>query len=185
MRKLLAAFVVLAVVACESVAEPEVATRDSPGTVPALNASQNTPAAVNQQLAALRRLTAHFHNFQGSQAAGYTILATGCRENPPIGAMGFHYLNLAYVDGTVTPLEPELVIYEPRKNGELRFVGVEYIIPYAILPETASPPVLFGREFLQNPGDQLWMMHVWVGRNNPDGLFATWNPNVSCQYAAP
>jgi hypothetical protein len=98
--------------------------------------------------------------------------------------MGIHYLNPAHLDGSVSALTPEIVIYEPGRNGRLRFVGLEYIIPYTFVPETADPPELFGQQFLQNPGDQLWMLHVWIGRNNPDGLFATWNPKVSCEYAS-
>jgi hypothetical protein len=129
-------------------------------------------------------MAARFRRFAASQEAGYTVQATGCRANPPVGAMGIHYLNPAHLDGSVSALTPEIVIYEPGRNGRLRFVGLEYIIPYTFVPETADPPELFGQQFLQNPGDQLWMLHVWIGRNNPDGLFATWNPKVSCEYAS-
>jgi hypothetical protein len=146
-------------------------------------ASQGGLKELGSQLAEVRALSAKFHRFEASQDAGYTVLATACRDNQPIGAMGYHYLNPAFVDDVVRPLEPELVIYEPTKNGELRFVGLEYIIPYAIRPETDPPPEMFGEEFLQNAGDQLWMMHVWVGRQNPDGVLAIWNPKVSCDYA--
>jgi hypothetical protein len=155
-------------------ADAYIVSASSPGGAPVLAS----------QLAEVRALTAKYHDFQASQDAGYTAIVSGCVQNPPIGAMGIHYLNPLYVDAAVTPLLPEVVIYEPEKSGKLRFVGVEYIIPYAILPETAQPPVLFGEEFLHNPGNQLWMMHVWIGRHNPDGLLATWNPQVSCAFAS-
>lgn len=135
------------------------------------------------QVAQVRALTAKYRRLEAAQDAGYDIEATGCRANEPVGAMGIHWLNLSLVDGTVTPLEPELLIYEPGKNGKMSFVGVEYIVPFAIVPDTDPAPELFGQEFLKNFGDQLWMMHLWVGRHNPDGLFATWNPRVTCAYA--
>ena len=97
--------------------------------------------------------------------------------------MGWHFVNVAYVDATVEVLKPEVVIYEPEKNGDLRLVGVEYIIPFTILPSTASPPSLMGQQFVLNFGDQVWMLHVWVWRHNHDGMFASWNPSVSCRYA--
>jgi hypothetical protein len=27
------------------------------------------------------------------------------------------------------------------------------------------------------------VLHVWHFRENPSGVFADWNPRVSCQYA--
>jgi hypothetical protein len=135
------------------------------------------------QVAQVRALTAKYRRFEAAMDAGYDFEATGCRSNEPIGAMGIHWLNLSYLDAAVTPLEPEIVIYEPGKNGKMSFVGVEYIVPFTMVPETDPAPELFGQEFLKNFGDQLWMMHLWVGRHNPDGLFATWNPRVTCAYA--
>ena len=140
-------------------------------------------ANVEQQLAALRGLTATFHRLEVAQTAGWSVVVPPCRDNPPQGGMGWHFLNSAYVDGAVEVLKPEVVIFEPEKNGELRFVGVEYIIPFAIRPSTATPPTLLGQQFMQNFGDQVWMLHVWVWKHNRDGMFASWNPSISCQHA--
>lgn len=139
--------------------------------------------SLNQDLAALRALTARYHDLEKAMAAGWNVLVPGCRDNPPVGGMGWHFLNPAYIGLDLDVLEPQVLIYEPEKNGRMRFVGVEYLIPFDLLPSTAEPPVLMGQEFLQNFGDNVWMLHVWVGRHNPDGMFATWNPKVSCQYA--
>ncbi len=35
------------------------------------------------------------------------------------GAMGVHYGNISFVDGTVDQLHAEVLIYEPGTNGEL------------------------------------------------------------------
>lgn len=28
-----------------------------------------------------------------------------------------------------------------------------------------------------------WLLHVWVWKHNPNGMFEDWNPNVSCEHA--
>jgi hypothetical protein len=48
----------------------------------------------------------------------------------------------------VNLLQPELPLYEPEKNGKLRFVGVEYIVPFADHPATAAAPTLLGTSSL-------------------------------------
>lgn len=100
------------------------------------------------------------------------------------GAMGYHYGNVALIDGSVSVTAPELLLYEPQKNGRLRLVAVEYIIPYAAHSRDAAPPELFGQKFQQNDEAQLWGLHAWVWKHNPAGMFAPWNPHVSCKYAS-
>jgi hypothetical protein len=99
--------------------------------------------------------------------------------------MGLHYGNLAYIQdrGVVNLLQPELLLYEPEKNGKLRFMGVEYIVPFTDHPATAAPPTLLGQEFAQVPEFGVWGLHIWVGRHNSSGTFAPWNPKVSCENA--
>jgi hypothetical protein len=138
-------------------------------------------ADVNKDLAALRRLTAPFHNFDKAVAAGWSVQLTPCLDSP-VGAQGFHYANVANIDAEANLLEPELLLYEPEPNGRLRLVGVEYIVPLSAWTG-ASPPNLFGQEFHVNPVFQVWALHVWIWRNNPSGLFADWNPLVSCEAA--
>lgn len=142
-------------------------------------------AATASEIAQLRRLVARFHDFDAALAAGWFTQITPCLEAPGLGAMGFHYGNLAFIGdgGTVELLQPELLLYEPRKNGKLRFVGVEYIVPFADRPATGAPPTLLGQEFAQVPEFGVWGLHIWVGRQNPSGIFAAWNPKVSCENA--
>lgn len=181
-RMWIAAAVLLSLPACERA--PTTAAGIDAGAADVHAAHSPGAAQLNRDIAALRALTAKFRDIEAAKDAGWNVLATQCRDNQPTGGMGFHWLNPAFVDDKVSVLEPEIVMYEPQSNGQMRFVGVEYIIPFDILPSTAEPPVLFGEQFLQNFNDNLWMMHVWVGRNNPDGLFATWNPKVSCEFAS-
>jgi hypothetical protein len=148
--------------------------------------SSNTPALVNRQLAELRRATARFHDLERAQEAGYEVLVTHpesgaeCLDHGTHGGMGYHYLNPALVSENVVVDQPEVILYEKGPNGKPRMVAVEYIIPFAIRAADAPPPVLFGREFVHNNTFNLWMLHVWVWKHNPSGMFADYNPNVSC-----
>lgn len=141
-------------------------------------------SAVDRDLAALRRATASFHDADAAAAAGWSAAITGCMAGGSAGAMGFHYGNVALIDGTAEVERPELLLYEPTRNGGLRLVGVEYIIPYDFHPRDAAPPVLFGQEFVQVDSFGLWGLHAWVWAENPAGMFAPWNPRVSCEFAA-
>lgn len=147
-------------------------------------ANQGAGSAVHRDLAALRRATASFHDFGTAGAAGWSAKITECMSAGALGAMGFHYGNVGLIDGVVEVERPELLLYEPTRNGGMRLVGVEYIIPYAFHSRDAAPPVLFGEEFVRVDAFGLWGLHAWVWAENPSGMFAPWNPRVSCEFAA-
>jgi hypothetical protein len=173
-----------------------LACEDHQGTLaPDTGAAHAAPAAslasAASQIAKLRRLVAPFHDFQTASDAGWSTPITPCLKSgdlpstPGTGAMGLHYGNLAFIQdgGVVNLLQPELLLYEPEKNGKLRFVGVEYIVPFADHPASAAPPTLLGQEFAQVPEFGVWGLHIYVGRHNPSGIYAPWNPKVSCASA--
>jgi hypothetical protein len=157
----------------------------------AAHAPATLSASTASEIAQLRRLVAPFHDFQTASDAGWSAPITPCLvagdlpSTPGSGAMGFHYGNLAYIQdgGVVDLLQPELLLYEPEQNGKLRFVGVEYIVPFADHPATDPAPTLLGQEFAQVPEFGVWGLHIYVGRHNPSGTFAPWNPKVSCDDA--
>ncbi|MFL5496596.1 MAG: hypothetical protein ACJ8DC_19600 [Gemmatimonadales bacterium] len=152
---------------------------------PPAAAIEASASAVNQDLAALRRVTATFHSFKTAAAAGWAAQITPCMTDPGgAGGMGFHYGNPALIDGTARVEEPELLLYEPEQNGRLRLVAVEYIIPYTAHSREAAPPELFGQQFKQNDTFQLWGLHAWVWEHNPSGIFADWNPRVTCEHTS-
>jgi len=161
----------------------ETAGQLEPGAVAQMSTrSPVSNAAVARDLATLRKVTAQFHQFKTATAADWSAKITDCMTSPD-GGMGYHYGNTALIDGSVQVDSPELLLYEPDKNGNLSLVAVEYIIPYTAHSRDAAPPVLFGQEFQQNDMFQLWGLHAWVWKDNPSGMFANWNPNVTCQYA--
>jgi hypothetical protein len=161
----------------------------APDGAASVAASANASDA--SQIAQLRRLVAPFHDFDTAVRAGWAAPVTPCftsadlPSQPGTGAMGTHWGNLSYIQdkGVVNLLQPELLLYEPEQSGKLRFVGVEYIVPFTDHPATAAPPTLLGHPFSQVPEAGVWGLHIWVGRENSSGIFSPWNPKVSCRFA--
>lgn len=145
--------------------------------------AKSMDAIVNFELAALRQATAHLHRFENAAPSGWDVQLTGCLEIAA-GGMGFHYGNMDFLlDGEAVLLEPDVLLYEPQPNGRLRLVAVEYIAPVDPEEEPGTPPQLFGRDLHWDDGLHAWLLHVWVWKHNPSGMFEDWNPNVSCDFA--
>jgi hypothetical protein len=180
-RRLAPALVAVTLAACQ----PEKAV--------APEAAHQHPAAgkvaeVRQSdLNKLRRATDPYHKLRDAKAAGWRFIIPNLDGSlcftKPNAAMGFHYANTGLIgDGVVDIEHPEALIFEPQAGGGMRFVGVEYLVPIALWNQP-TPPRLFGREFSEVAGFGVYGLHVWIERENPRGLFAPWNPNVSCQHA--
>jgi hypothetical protein len=151
------------------------------GVLVACNDTTHPTVTPNQQddLNALFGATVAYKDFSRAQAAGYSTQLTDCMADPS-GGMGIHYGKAALIDGAVRVEEPEVLLYEPQADGSLQFVAVEYVMP---LSASATPPSLYGLEFHRNEAFQLWVLHVWLYRENPSGMFSDWNPTVSCAAA--
>lgn len=140
------------------------------------------PAELATSLNEIHQVTAEFLDYGRAKAAGFTRI-TPCDADPQQGAQGYHYAIPARVDATVRLLEPEILMYEPMPDGSMRLVGVEYIVPFSVHPQSAEPPTLLGQTFMPNTRYEVWALHVWLHQFNPAGVFATWNPLVSCRHA--
>jgi hypothetical protein len=144
-------------------------------------------------LAQIRAGTAQFHDQVSAEelevrlaAAGYGPLHTCTDHEGGLGAMGQHYVNGALLgDATFDLSRPEVLVYEPTPNGNMRLVAVEFVELVQFWPGS-SPPELFGRQLALVPEPNrygvpaFYQIHVWLWRNNPSGTFSDWNPNVSC-----
>jgi hypothetical protein len=145
-----------------------------------------TPAQ-KQAIAEVKNATQRFHDIAiatrptAQGGGGYTQqFPVGCAASPD-GAQGFHYLNPDLVDANVELLRPELVMYEPGPNGQMNLVGVDYIVPLSL---SATAPTLLGQPFTPlGPPLNVWALHIWGWRPNPDGMFSLWNSKVSCANA--
>jgi hypothetical protein len=146
-------------------------------------------AAAQQQLVALRQATAPFHNFEKAKDAGYAVDITPCWESVTQGAMGYHYGNpeLLFDSATVDLLAPETLMFEPGPGGQMKLVGMEYIVFIDEWEDVhgvgAAPPSLLGQVFHPHSFLPIYKLHIWLWRDNPRGMFADWNPKVSCDHA--
>lgn len=137
---------------------------------------------VRAQLGDLFRAVLPFHSFDVAQAAGWNLKMSECVESP-MGGMGYHYGQPDELgNGTLSLLRPEVLLYGPTEDGSREFLGVEYIIPAPLWGEP-DPPEFLGQVLEFNPEQDIWALHVWIGRSNPAGIFESWNPEVSCEFA--
>lgn len=153
--------------------------------------------ALEDDLAQVRAATARFHDLDAALEAGYELgwvngagvrIITGCVFHPTAGAMGYHYFHPDLMaELAVDPLEPEALVYAPGENGKLKLAAVEYVVrgPNSNPPGVVPPPIptVLGMEMhilVPPPGPAFYLMHAWVWKPNPAGMFADWNPEVSC-----
>ena len=151
--------------------------------------------ATNQQLLAqIRQATAHFQNIDAAFAAGYVDDGFGCVDATDFGfpasagAMGFHLINeTLHADPETDPLRPDLLVYEPAPSpqGRPKLVALEYeVFQKDWYVKHTNPPTLLGHEF--EPFDfgdygKVFALHLWLWRDNPNGMFQDFNPKVSCR----
>lgn len=126
------------------------------------------------------------------------------------GAMGVHYFrpDLLGVAGPPAPgvrvdgtgvhtdfLTPAVLIYEPKADGGLELVAVENLVwqkswnaantgppsfhgvPYDAMADDPATPLDEGHMF-----EPHYDRHVWIYRENPNGVFTPFNPAVSCEH---
>jgi hypothetical protein len=135
------------------------------------------------ELAQVRRATARFHSVEAALAAGHHLVPgiDYCWESDK-GGMGYHYVNTDRLDTEVNALQPETMVYAPGPNGQLQLGAVEYVVPKLAWDAEghAEPPSVLGQPFHPNPAGTNYILHAWIWRHNPDGIFEDWNPEVSC-----
>jgi hypothetical protein len=145
-----------------------------------------TPAWANGQveLAKVRAVTAKFHRVEVARKAGYDLRdgLDHCFDNPGVGGMGFHYINTDILDLKLNALQPEAMVYAPGPRGQLNLGAVEYIVPAADWDAAGhtKPPFVLGHYLHLNKDLGVYVLHAWIWRHNPAGMFEDWNPTVSC-----
>jgi hypothetical protein len=140
--------------------------------------------SVESDLAAVRAATAHFHRPEVAQAGGWDLVPglDHCFQNPGVGAMGYHYINVGKLDTTVEMLAPEAMVYVPGPHGRLQLGAVEYIVPAAAWDAEghAELPSVLGQSFHLNEALGVYVLHAWIWKHNEAGIFEDWNPDVTC-----
>ena len=117
----------------------------------------------------LKVAIAPYTNIDAAIAAGYDVVLGY------VSHMGNHYLNTSFQDGSFKLEKPEILLFD--QDGV--FVGVEYFIP--IIGVNGPAPEGFTGDtdvWHKVSTENFWELHVWVGIDNPNGIFATFNPNL-------
>jgi hypothetical protein len=135
----------------------------------------------------VREATERFQDVEQAKKEGYGLLF-GCVSGGDFGAMGLHFVNLALVaDPTLDPTRPEIVIYEPLPNGQVRLIGADFLVFKADWDaQNPNPPELMGQllHLFESPNRfrlaDFYTLHVWAWKDNPTGTFVNWHANVSC-----
>ena len=126
-----------------------------------------------------------------------------------LGAMGVHYFrpDLLGIDGPPNPRvdgdgthtdfrKPAILIYEPQPDGTLELVAVENLVFRKAwhVAGNADRPTFHGVAYDMMADDPETAIdeahlfephydrHVWLYRDNPGGVFAPFNPKVSCAH---
>ena len=136
------------------------------------------------------------------------VTAASIGYPPKSGAMGIHYArdDLLGIEGPPNPRvngtgtytdfnKPAILLYEPQADGSLKLVGVENLVfeeawnathkspptfhgvPYNRMADDPATPVDEGHMFMPH-----FDRHVWLYRDNPNGMFAQFNPNATCKH---
>jgi hypothetical protein len=126
-----------------------------------------------------------------------------------LGAMGVHYFRPDLLGITAPPSprvtgvgthtdfrKPGILIYEPQADGSMALVAVENLVFADAWKASgqAAPPTFHGvaydsmRDDPATTPDEAHMFephfdrHVWLYRDNPNGVFAQYNPQVTCAH---
>jgi hypothetical protein len=101
------------------------------------------------------------------------------------GGMGVHFLNPAFIGPKLDSLKPQVLIYEPV-GDRLQLVAAEWFVPTAV---SKTAPMIFGTK-LDGPMEghapvlpaelSHWDLHVWLWKDNPNGLMHSTNSTVKC-----
>ena len=135
--------------------------------------------------------------------------ATMMGKPAELGVMGIHYFrpDLLGITGPPNPrvsgtgthtdfMRPAVLIYEPQENGSMELIAVENLAFVEAWKKAGNnqPPSFQGVPYDHmaddpaTPTDEAHMFephydrHVWLFRENPNGIFAQYNPNATCKH---
>ncbi len=122
---------------------------------------------LERQLNIARHAVCKYRRIEAALAAGYVNSGLPC-----VPGQGYHYIKGDLV-GTTDIRRPSVLMY--TADGELN--GPEWIAPESDFP---TPPSIFGQTLHSEDELGLWILHVWVWKLNPNGVFDDVNPHVTC-----
>ncbi len=140
---------------------------------------------VRNGLEEVRAATSQFREIADAIDAGFVPFALDGGDTPTCfdsdsGGMGVHYVR--NVDDITDPLDPEALVYELAEDGQTSLVAVEYVVPQEFVEDetgnVVALPELHGQPFHKHASLPLYILHAWIWQENPEGMFADFNPAV-------
>jgi hypothetical protein len=139
----------------------------------------------------VRESTERFKDVAEAEREGYA-LQFGCVSGPDQGAMGLHFINMELVGkGVIDPAKPQIMLYEPTPDGRLKLTGADFLVDAqqwdSDKTHKPGPPELMGQLFhyFESPNrfglKPFYTLHVWAWKDNSNGAFVNWHPDVSCK----
>jgi uncharacterized protein YdbL (DUF1318 family) len=155
-----------------------------------------------EQLAAARRATAKYQDVRAAEADGYRAIG------PNVPGMGIHYVRQARAGAFSIENPPILLYEKDPALASLRLVGVSYLIvapsdangqpaksPFpkglaswhkhnniCVLPDNSASVELTEAQCTVRggrfTGETSWMVHAWIWKESPTGVFSPTNPSV-------
>jgi len=153
---------------------------------------------LGRQLAAAKSATTKYRSMDRAKADGYFQVTQF------IPGLGLHLANLGIRQDVFDPSRPQLLLYTPKRSGGYALAGVGYTFVH----DSDIPPAGFagGQDvwhfhtnlcFLLSGSVTLapdaaacqarggvfqketaWLLHAWIWKSNPNGVFTESNPNV-------
>jgi hypothetical protein len=122
------------------------------------------------ELQQARAATARYRDINNAIKDGYSNI------NVDVPNMGHHFMKTSLVDATFDIRNPEILVYNGLDTGNPELVAVEYAVPLSY----PKPEGFTGSSDVWNDtsGFPLWLVHAWVWKYNPDGVFNWTNPKV-------
>jgi len=122
---------------------------------------------IERQLNKARHAVCRYRLIEAALADGYANSGLPC-----IPGQGYHYIKSSLV-GTTDIRHPSVLMY----TADGRLNSPEWIAPVSQFP---TPPSIFGQQMHIEDELGLWILHVWVWKLNPNGVFNDVNPDVTC-----
>ena len=102
--------------------------------------------------------------------------------------------------GTYTDFrKPAMLVYEPRPDGSLQLVAVENLVFESAWraagkkgpPAFRAEPYVLLKDKPETKVDEAhgwephYELHLWLFRDNPNGIYSEFNPRVTCKHNQP
>jgi hypothetical protein len=198
----------IAISACGGADAPEVVPDAAAPAATAAETDGADVAALREVAARYRDVNVALEEGYLRDPSNMCVTAEMEGMDPALGAMGIHYfrpdlLGIVQTEprvagtGTHTDFsQPGVLIYEPQADGSLELVAIENVVFQSgwEAAQQPAPPSYMGNEYVHMVDDPAtgpdeahgfephYELHAWVVRDNPNGMFAPHNPNVTCEH---